>query len=886
MKAATHAAENRTDGQGNSGVPVRHSLHLHLMAPLTAILLAVLLLIGMSVLLFVSRLETSAWRGRQSEAARASARAVSVVVEHDIETLRHLAAFDQNRLAASPTLLQDIIGPHTELLEILRLDSAGNVVASAYQDQAVLANQFTIALSQWFRTALDGGTYFGRVQLSSHDSPYLIIALPTSDRGVLAARLKMAILWDTVANTQFGDRGQVYIIDRQGRLVAHRNTALVTANTSVSGLPEYRNLLNSPNQTMYDEYINFESTPVVAVSMPINAANWLLIAELPSSEAYMATRSALVAIVVLALAFLVFTSWLVRRFLLASVLEPLEQLRKAVDRVTHGDLDHRTGIDRRDEIGVVAAGFDHMVDSLRERSAQLAEKVFEQTQTAHSLRENEARYRAIVEDQTELICRFHPSGTLLFVNEAYCRYFGKSREELIGHAFIPLIPDEDHQIVEAQVGSLCREHPVTTYQHRVLVPGNGIRWMEWTDRAIFDEIGEIVELQGVGRDVTQTRMAEEKFILLNAVLEQRVADRTQQLASTNSALLAEIEQRMRIESSLQASRDRLHLALQAASAGAWEWNIRTNQAVWSDENYQVMGLTPGSVEPLYENWLRCVYPADRLMADQSVAQAVKDRAGLNIEFRVLLPNGDIRWISDIGNLTFDETGAPVGMYGIQMDITKRRLVEEQLRASLLEKELLLKEIHHRVKNNLQIVSSLLSLQSESTDDQSTVAQFQDSQARIRSMALIHERLYRSNDLAHIDFAKYLSELAEALIKTYRRHKQSITLNVTAGGVILDIDTAIPCGLIVNELLSNALKHAFPGGRSGEIRVEMSRITDASFQIVVWDSGVGISDEIDCLHPATLGLQLVNNLTHQLDGTIEFSNRAGAYVAICFPNTIT
>lgn len=105
-------------------------------------------------------------------------------------------------------------------------------------------------------------------------------------------------------------------------------------------------------------------------------------------------------------------------------------------------------------------------------------------------------------------------------------------------------------------------------------------------------------------------------------------------------------------------------------------------------------------------------------------------------------------------------------------------------------------------------------------------------------------------------------------------------------MILDIDTAIPCGLIVNELLSNALKHAFPGGRSGEIRVEMSRITDASFQIVVWDSGVGISDEIDCLHPATLGLQLVNNLTHQLDGTIEFSNRAGAYVAICFPNTIT
>jgi two-component sensor histidine kinase len=174
------------------------------------------------------------------------------------------------------------------------------------------------------------------------------------------------------------------------------------------------------------------------------------------------------------------------------------------------------------------------------------------------------------------------------------------------------------------------------------------------------------------------------------------------------------------------------------------------------------------------------------------------------------------------------------------------------------------------------------LQSSSIEDPLVRAQFEDSQNRIRSMALIHERLYRSNDLARIEFGSYLRDLAASLVQTYRGQAQRIQLKVEADTILMDIDTAIPCGLLVNELVSNALKHAFPDGRKGEIGIEMCCISDMKYRLTMWDDGVGIPDGMDWRNTTSLGLQLVINLSRQLGGTVEMKSTSGTLFEIEFP----
>ena len=215
----------------------------------------------------------------------------------------------------------------------------------------------------------------------------------------------------------------------------------------------------------------------------------------------------------------------------------------------------------------------------------------------------------------------------------------------------------------------------------------------------------------------------------------------------------------------------------------------------------------------------------------------------------------------------------------QQEIAERVRAEAQIQASLKEKEVLLKEIHHRVKNNLQIISSLLNLQTDYVDDAQTSKALQDSQHRIRSMALIHEKLYRSRDLAHVDLAEYVQNLAAYLFRVYDANAEGVTLTIKGKGVFLDIDAAVPCGLIVNELISNSLKHAFspggdrsmgedrPTGQAGQIRIEL-RQDDRQLTVMVRDNGVGLPPDFDFRHTSSLGLQLVNMLVTQLDGSIE------------------
>lgn len=214
------------------------------------------------------------------------------------------------------------------------------------------------------------------------------------------------------------------------------------------------------------------------------------------------------------------------------------------------------------------------------------------------------------------------------------------------------------------------------------------------------------------------------------------------------------------------------------------------------------------------------------------------------------------------------------------DITERKLAENALRSSLKEKEVLLKEIHHRVKNNLQIVSSMLSLQREQLSDPHAIELFKESQSRVRSIALFHEKLYQSRDLARVEIAEYLKGLAHGLFATYGVSPDDIVLMVHAEDIPLGVDAAISCGLIVNELVSNSLKHAFPAQRKGQVEVSLrSAGTDVVLEVA--DNGAGFPVGLDFRSPSTLGLKLVAIFTEQVGGTMDLTREGGTRFSLRF-----
>lgn len=229
------------------------------------------------------------------------------------------------------------------------------------------------------------------------------------------------------------------------------------------------------------------------------------------------------------------------------------------------------------------------------------------------------------------------------------------------------------------------------------------------------------------------------------------------------------------------------------------------------------------------------------------------------------------------------------VFFVARDITERRRVEEQFKMSLKEKEVLLKEINHRTKNNLQVIFSLLNLQSRYIKDEQTLEMFKESQNRIKSMTLIHEKLYQSKDLARIDFAEYIKALTTDLFRSYGVSSNAITLKINVGGVLLGIDTAIPCGLIINELVSNSLKHAFPADNAcskgseskGEIRIDLHLTNASRVTLIVSDNGIGFPKDFDFWNTTSLGLRLVSVLTNQLGGTVEIDRSGGTTFRITF-----
>ncbi|CAJ37312.1 sensor histidine kinase [Methanocella arvoryzae] len=298
---------------------------------------------------------------------------------------------------------------------------------------------------------------------------------------------------------------------------------------------------------------------------------------------------------------------------------------------------------------------------------------------------------------------------------------------------------------------------------------------------------------------------------------------------------------------------------------------------------------------------------DVLVQAPGLKSCLQDRRETPVEARAD-SGGHVRWLDIRSSCLHDSRGKPSGWLYVLRDITDRKRAEEKLQtacdrlirsnealkreiadrekaegqalAMLQEKEVLLKEIHHRVKNNLQIISSLLSLQAGSITGESLDKKFRESQDRIRTMALIHEKLYQSKDLSHIDFEEYVGSLTGYLSRSYVAGG-NVRIDLDISDISLDIDVAIPCGLIINELVSNSFKYAFPGGRPGTISVRMKRVA-GEYELTVADDGKGLPEGFDFRTSPSLGLLLVNTLVGQLDGVIMQVGTRGTCFKITFP----
>jgi PAS domain S-box-containing protein len=525
--------------------------------------------------------------------------------------------------------------------------------------------------------------------------------------------------------------------------------------------------------------------------------------------------------------------------------------------------------------------------------------VFRDITERQRVEEVQTRLAAIVESSEDAIIGKTLEGIIMSWNQGAKRIYGYTAEEVIGQSLALLVPPDRPDELPALLTHLARGEAIAHYEtERVRKDGQVIP-VSLTISPIRDPAGTIVGASTIARDITARKQAE-------AEVERR---------------RREAETLTRLAQSLSASLD-LDTVLQRVVAGAQEVcgcarvfitlrepgsDVLVGRYEVGAPNMAYAGLRiapgqglGGQVLCTGRPWRTADYAADPRFSKEYVDLA-RAQGHLAVLAVPLLIGGRVEGVLYASNPTarpFTEHDEAIlvrlaahaavtiqnaQLYRqVQTELTERRRAEAQLTASLQEKEVLLKEIHHRVKNNLQIISSLLSLQSEAIADPDLLTQFQDSQDRVRSMALVHETLYQSQDLARLDMAPYLHTLSAQLLQTYSVEPARLDVRIQAERLWLDLDQAIPCGLILNELLTNAFKYAFPEGQAGVVQVALSRVTAQQARLVVRDTGVGFPADLDFRQTATLGLQLVSMLTEQLGGTITLERDGGTTFALTFP----
>lgn len=541
------------------------------------------------------------------------------------------------------------------------------------------------------------------------------------------------------------------------------------------------------------------------------------------------------------------------RYVLVTATDITDRKRAEQERDREAAAKHRLFEHIEQQNQTLEAKVQERTAQLSIANEQLQQEVRDRKRVEEELRKSEERWQLAVKGNNEGIWDLNLKTNKVFRSARYKEILGYQDHELgdDNDDWVTRIhPDDVERVMQANHDYLARKIPDYAVEYRLRCQNGSYKWVLGRAQAVWDQAGSAVRMVGSTTDISDRKQAEE---------------------------------------ALRESEQQFRQIFQDASIGMALIDFQSHQFIQVNPAWcRLLGYSASEIVSL--TFDQITHPDD-LPQDLHYLEQ-RDQGKLDsyrLEKRYFKKNGELIWANLTMTVLREQEGLPKFTLAMIEDITERKQTESLIQASLLEKETLLKEIHHRVKNNLQIISSLLRLQSRQIKDQWTLELFKESQNRVQAMALIHEKLYQSSNLAQIDFQEYITTLIDHLCRSYDIHQPAITIKINVEPVPLPIDTAIPCGLIINELVSNSLKYAFPGNPGGEICVNLqfgvspcnAPVDKDRFILTISDNGIGLPEDLDFRNTSSLGLQLVCRLAKQIGGSLELNRSQGTEFKLVF-----
>jgi PAS domain S-box-containing protein len=600
-----------------------------------------------------------------------------------------------------------------------------------------------------------------------------------------------------------------------------------------------------------------------AVGRRLNTAGWT--AFYLVSESALRARLAPHSVNTILIAFLLSgISALFGVFLTSAILRPLGALSKATAKLAHGQLNARVEVKRGDELGQLAGDFNSMAERIESQAAALQranqdlesrvqQRTAELVASEQHLRASESRYRELFENHPDMCATVdYATEIIQDCNQQLAKQLGYTKEEIIGKSILDLYQRDAMQSRHADREALLADGHVHDLE-----------------RVLRRKDGSLIEASlsiSVVDDGRGGRIA--------TAVWRDISDRKQAARDAQFMISRRSEERFRIL--LDGVKDYAILLLDP------EGYIKS----WNAGAERIQGYTESEIIGKH---LSIFYTEeDRTRGHVAEVLEIAERTGKFAEegWRVR-KDGTRFWGSVVITPLYDPQGNLEAFAKVTRDDSERRRTDEALRerqerltASLKEREVLLQEVHHRVKNNLQVVSSLLNMQMRQSADEHAQSALAESRQRVAAIALIHEKLYQSKDYAGVPFSDYVRTLAADVFHAAGSPYGRVELEIDVESVSLAVDKAIPCGLILSELLTNTLKHAFPNEREGRVQVSLHQ-SDADLELVVADDGIGMPADFNVEDSTTLGMQLVTTLVEQLEGRLEIVRRDGTQFKVQF-----